>query len=139
MSEADIQAEFYHHARLAGVTVTLEYVTPVGRLDIAVLSHDRTRLLAIVECKKAREYMNTQSMQMMRYRSIGVPVLTLTHFDEAKKVLINVVSHLRSEGVALAKVQAMARPIRSPNRKPRIRFKGPEFDECLNVKERAAW
>ena len=51
-NEATLQAEFYHACRLLDMTVVMELTTPVGRLDVAILSSDKLRLVAIVEVKK---------------------------------------------------------------------------------------
>lgn len=88
MSEANIQAEFYHWARVANLPVTLEFATPVGRLDIAVLNRERTAIRAIVECKRrAVSFRSGESGQIQRYKAIGVPVYGLAAMEDCERLV----------------------------------------------------
>jgi hypothetical protein len=81
ISEANIQAEFYHQCRLLGVPCVLEFITPAGRLDAAILNASLSRVLAIVECK--RDGARVRPYQIARYERVGVPVHTLCSKDAA--------------------------------------------------------
>lgn len=135
VSEATIQAEFYHHARLIGLPCELEFHTPVGRLDIAVLSPCRSRLVAIVECK-IRSMRETP--QIRRYKKIGVPVYGLSDFIRAEKLALQIHRlHSDQDGVALDFISKMEPSKRRRSRRWR---KDPEslrrlvWDEDLNIK-----
>lgn len=83
ISEATIQAEFYHQCRLIGLPCVLELSTPRGRLDCVILSADGLRALAIVEVKR-RVMRHTRQIQ--RYKGFGIPVFGLWQFDRAAKL-----------------------------------------------------
>ena len=135
MTEADIQAEFYHHARLIGLACVLEHCTPVGRLDIAVLNDARDRLLVIVECKRRESF---SPGQIARYKSIGVPVYGLHKFDRAEGLAKQLKRTLAAAvGVALEDVAKMERVKKRRSKQWR---KDPEqlrrfvWDEDLNLR-----
>jgi len=94
MTEATIQAELYHQCRLLGLRAVLEYNTPVGRIDLVVLTPDGKAIVAGVECKRPTtangrrrdEHYTANSKQVNRYRTTGLTMLTLISFEEAKEV-----------------------------------------------------
>ncbi len=81
MSEANIQAEFYHCCKQIGLNCTLEFNTPVGRMDAAIFCEHWVKLLAIVECKHNRSGIVKHTAQIERYKSIGVPVYGVAKLD----------------------------------------------------------
>ena len=106
-AEANVQAEFYHHARLAERPVALELSTPAGRIDIAVLSVDRSAIVAVVECKRNwKQFKGGKSPQIMRYKRLGLPVYGLAEFSRAKR-LVEVIqaSHGASAGISLQAIR----------------------------------
>lgn len=94
MTEATIQAELYHHCRLLGLRAVLEYNTPVGRMDLVVLTPDGKAIVAGVECKRPTthtgrrrdEHYTANSRQVNRYRTTGITMLTLISFEGAKEL-----------------------------------------------------
>lgn len=86
-NEATIQSEFYHWGRVLGVNVIPELVTPVGRLDLAVLSGDGRDLLAVVECKDEVSKLSADSEQIRRYKRLGVPVYGLAELGRCRGLL----------------------------------------------------
>lgn len=84
-SECDLQAEFYHRAKLRGLRCRLEVGSCVGRLDVVVLAKGRTGIYLIVECKRSTK--GLCPMQLSRYRGIGAPVLTLCGKKEINRLL----------------------------------------------------
>lgn len=132
LSEANIQAEFYHHCKNLGVVCVLEYVTPVGRLDAAVFSPNAKHLVAIVEFKRDALKVNMQSRQMSRYQKIGVPVYVAASISEAETLAREIrLNHYEKDGgigILIDHVQCLPRHIR-PNSRRLMRL-----DECLNVR-----
>jgi hypothetical protein len=106
-SEANIQAEFYHRARLLGLEVQMEMHTPVGRLDAAILSSDRSHLLAIVECKRYK--ISRDAVQIKRYERIGVPVYILSSKYGAETLAksLKLAFSDDASGVSIEKVMSM--------------------------------
>lgn len=91
-TEANLQAEFYHFAKLRGWPVVLELITNAGRVDIALLSKDRTRLLALVECKCSPIYFaGGKSAQIARYKTLGVPVYGLSDIARTERLVATVI------------------------------------------------
>ena len=94
MTEATIQAELYHQCRLMGLRAVLEYNTPVGRMDLVVLSEDGKSVVAGVECKRPttqsgrrrNENQTANSRQMRRYQTTGITMLILISIDRAEEV-----------------------------------------------------
>ena len=86
ISEAIIQAEFYHACRLIGLPCLLELTTPAGRLDAVVVSSDFKRMLAIVECKHNEHGKVFFSRQIKRYKALGVPVYGLAKVERASRL-----------------------------------------------------
>lgn len=115
LPEANIQAEFYHYCRLLGVNCVLEYSTPFGRLDVAVMSADCSRLIAIVECKNQNRTQIQITGQIRRYKEIGVPVFGLCKFKRAQRLVEQIKRQFCGAetdgcGVLLTDVQSMVRP-----------------------------
>jgi len=116
-SEANTQAEFYYQARLAGWPVILEVRTPIGRLDIAVLTRDKSAVIAIVECKRCGRRIYGDSKQVKRYKNIGAPVYGLNNPDNAARLLATILkNHSASSGVTWAQIAAID---------PALRFRYP--------------
>lgn len=81
MSEANVQAEFYGFCKEIGLNCVLELHTPFGRVDCAIFSSDWKKLLAVVECKHVKQGVVKRTMQIMRYKRLGVPVYGLAKMD----------------------------------------------------------
>src|SRR5208282_2566208 len=92
VAEANIQAEFYHFARLHNLQCLLEFRTPCGRHDITVFNPDFTKLMAIVECKVY--VMGNDTKQLRRYRRVGVKVFTLFDCTKAERLVISIKDQL---------------------------------------------
>ncbi len=112
-SEANVQAEIYSVFKAAGLNVSLEVTTPVGRLDVGVFSEDWGQIRAIVECKKStgnwrgKEWVGPQ---IKRYQRIGVPVFKWARMD-CQELLLAVLA-VPKVGVDWAVVQAMEKKVR---------------------------
>lgn len=106
-TEATLQAEFYHACRLLEIPCILELETPAGRLDAAILNSAHTALLCIVEVKR-NEYSlrNGNSPQLVRYRKLGAPVLTLTHKDNPH-TLAQFIKDAAYTGTPLSHIQTL--------------------------------
>lgn len=86
-TEATLQAEFYHACRLLNLTCVLELVTPVGRLDAAILTPDKSTLLAVVEVKRNEfSFLEGRSEQIQRYKRLGVEVYGIWIGEDAHKL-----------------------------------------------------
>lgn len=104
--EANTQAEFYHHARLLGLPVLLEVITPAGRIDIAVLRSDRSGIVALVECKRNGRAIYGNSRQILRYKRIGVPVYGLNDFYRAERLVRTIqFRHANDVGVSWQQIK----------------------------------
>lgn len=110
-TEANIQAEFYHQARLINLPVVLEFRTPVGILDVAILNIMRDGIVAIVECKRSQTpKFNSESWQIKRYKRIGVPVYGLADFERAARLAASIKSkHGNKSGVLLTAIPSILR------------------------------
>lgn len=101
-SEADIQAEFYHQARLIGLECRLEVRLPCKladyrssqmRVDIVTIDADRT-ITALIEVKREGKVAGATWRQTRGYmamsKAIGVPFYQLNEFaacgDLARKI-----------------------------------------------------
>lgn len=123
LPEANVQAEFYHWCRLLGCNCVLEMRTPAGRIDVAILDDQSTRLLCIVECKReGRRHGISETCQIRRYKTIGVPVFGLDRRDKAEKlvrqILRDYVTNTQYDGISIKQVRSMAKVPRS--RKNRV-------------------
>lgn len=139
-SEATLQAEFYHHCRLIGLPIELELSTPVGRLDCAIFSEDRQTLLCIVECKKPdRICPMSESNQIRRYKTLGVPVYGLWKWERAA-ILAAKIKAANHPGKPIAEVMLTPKPIRRRN-PYRVRINGRRLilDSDLNIKAPVQW
>ena len=122
LPEANVQAEFYHQARLVGMVCVLEFMSPAGRLDLVVLNDEADRLLCIVECKReTRRSDFDQSAQVARYRQLGVPVLCLMMRDESaslvKRIMKEFVSNPEHTGVKLSDLNKIPKITRGQSRR----------------------
>jgi len=137
-SEANLQAEFYHQCKLIGQQCALEVTTRVGRLDIAVLSADRCRILAIVEAKKSHAYFaNGQSAQIQRYKLLGLPVYGLSPSVCPERLAKTIqAKHGSDQGIALPFAAGIKLFVPTPiNPRNRLHRKmRREYDPDLNVK-----
>ncbi len=104
-SEANVQAEFYHHARLHNLPVYLELFASVGRIDIAVLCRDRSGIVAVVECKRHGHSVYGDSWQIRRYKKLGVPVYGLSDWFRAERLVLTIQRrHADDPGISWAQV-----------------------------------
>jgi hypothetical protein len=138
--EANIQAEFYHCCRLRGIHCVLEYITPVGRLDVSILNRECTHLLAIVECK-SNEYgaVNLNSRQMQRYRHLGVPIYGLASLADVEYVVSEVFSKHYSpnapSGIALSDISKITPLRRRKIYRSKLKKIPPELDSDFTFRE----
>ena len=113
LPEANIQAEFYHHAKILGINAVLELSTPVGRLDIAVLDGSGSNLIAVVECKSNDQKVVTKTNQIRRYMQIGVPVYGLADIQRAEHLVCTIkekyIDNKAYEGKPLSEIFSMPR------------------------------
>ena len=122
-NEANTQAEFYHQCRLLGVECALEVNTPFGRVDVAVLSDDRKRFLAIVEVKQQR--VDFRREQIDRYKQIGVPVYGLWNPLRCEKLAQTIRARHGSErGVSLLEIQTTKRRMAALQVDSELNYKG---------------
>ncbi len=81
VNEAEIQAEFYHQAKLAGLKCRIELVTIAGRLDVAIVSKCGKGIVFCVEIKRGIGLLCPR--QLMKYRdATDVNVLTFCRMKE---------------------------------------------------------
>lgn len=134
-TEANIQAEFYHACRLIDLPVSLEIRTPAGRLDAAVLSHDRLHLLAVVEVKRNKyQFHDGKSRQIVRYKALGVPVYGLHGDQDAHKLAATIkTAEGNSPGKPLAEISKMIF-LREGRRQERLNRRVARFNENLIVR-----
>lgn len=126
-SEAEIQADVYACLKLLGLDVRLEYSTPMGRLDVAIISDDGKRILAAVECKK-HKILNFNTYQLKRYRSIGIPVATADPHTDIQSLAHTVCEASKWNGIPINDVKNL------PRFKRKRRSKIPMVDEMINIK-----
>lgn len=136
LSEALIQAEFYHHCRLLEVPCTLEWQVAVGRLDAIIFDRTWTRCHAIVEVKKRGDQFKTR--QIARYKKIGVPVYGLASFARAP-ILAAQMKRQFPEGFigGRAVKDILAMPTNDYTFRGRLRqeFSPLNLDECMNYRD----
>lgn len=118
ISEADIQAEFYHCCRVLSLACTLEFSTQMGRHDVFILNSDCSLVLAIVECKRPAYKGNGESWQFKRYRLLGVPVYLLHNIDLCESLAIKIKSEHQTGPLLLEVLQI--KPLDKPKRQSRI-------------------
>ena len=134
-AEANTQAEFYHHCRLIELQVCLDIHTPAGRLDCAILTHDRSSLVAIIEVKNPKAPFVKE--QIDRYKKLGVPVYGLKDFSHARKLAETIKKrHEHDHGIHLEKIRVLR--INTPPVMPRIPNR-PHAEESLNFKGVRLW
>ena len=111
LPEANVQAEFFHQARLLGLECVLELPTPLGRLDVAFLNEAADTLICIVECKSESRSEPIEGKQIDRYKSIGVPVFTLSKRADAAELANRIMEEMAAmgNGISLDDVMAMPR------------------------------
>lgn len=113
-SETNLQGEFYHRSRLIGLQAYLEFKTPLGIPDIAILNKWRSGVIAVVECK--RQPTNHNTWQARRYEMLGVPL----YWCEGMKAAIDLPAEI------LAKHgEDVGTPIDRIMRMPKVDAKGP--------------
>ena len=125
-SEANIQAEFYHQARLSGLNCVLEIDTPAGRIDAAIMDESKTAFLCFIECKRDQLPRSFHSPQLARYSKLGVPVLTLSGKQSPSALVASIaaanyrpipiqeiaaMSHLKRERLAERKKNRLSRSL----------------------------
>lgn len=84
ISEAHIQAEFYHQARLRMVDCLLCANTTAGVPDVLILNRYK-KIVAIIEVKRDPSLFDDD--QIARYESLGLPVLKLSSIDGCAPLL----------------------------------------------------
>lgn len=113
LPEANVQAEVYHWARLLGGNCVLELGTIAGRVDAAFLCGASERLLCIVECKRERRKSAfSESKQVKRYSTLGVPVFCLTKRADAEHLVREIIADESLAGIPVSQVLRKRRPRR---------------------------
>lgn len=91
-SSANIQAEFYHRCRLAGINCILEHKYDDCRFDI--LCYDRANnVFAIIEAKYAKDgyVINKFSRQWRKYNRYGIPLFYIANDNDINTVFNDIV------------------------------------------------
>lgn len=131
ITEANVQAEFYYYARVHEMNCILEYSTPVGRLDIAVLNETATRLVCIIECKRIHRR-NRETWQFFRYESLKLPVHLLNNISECEPLVLKIKAQ-GNQGMLLSDIQSATRFTRKRlNRKEKLIR---TLDEDVNLRD----
>lgn len=127
-TEATIQAELYHLCKLASLSCACQVVTPAGVLDVLVFDPEKREAIAIVECKATKEKAQraNRSRQVARYKTLGVPVLTIGAIEEAGAISATLVSLAAECGprIHLEAIASGERPACWPKRR---RLKPQQF------------
>lgn len=131
VTEATIQAEFYHQAKLIGLNCVMEFSTPCGRLDIAAFNDEWSAVIAIVEVKKGRLSL---TQQIVRYKKIGVPVFGLNRVDKCRALATQIKRDYAS-GVFVNAIAEMPRSVRGWGHKKRKAFSALSLDEDVNYRQ----
>ncbi len=134
MSEAVIQAAFFHHCQMLGINCTLEASTPTGRHDVVVFDDSWKLATAIVECKKSANPACSPrrgERQIERYKLTGVPVHKLWCIHEAEG-LAKQIKESKFPGIEWEKIQSMPR---KEWRKRKPRFSAMNLCEELNYRQ----
>ena len=127
MSEAFLQATFFHHCQIIGLNCALEVTSPKGRHDLLLFDHGWEHLLAIVECK-----LNAMAgrNQISRYALIGVPIIKLYRIQDAQPIAIGIASS-KFVGVLWSDVLKMP----SKQHRKKNRFSSLNLVEEVNYRE----
>lgn len=118
MTEANTQAEFYHHAKLNGLCVELEFNTPVGRLDAIVWNTDRSMILAGIEVKRDGRSIDENNKQMRKYATLGMPMFWLNKFSAAEGLVKHLIENL-NHNYGLTREQLSKMPKVTPSMRKR--------------------
>lgn len=91
ISEANIQAEFYHQCKLATVKCYLEYTLDNCRFD-AIIYNESNEIVFIVEFKSYKTFKPeiTSTKQIEKYKKHGIQIIMISRiehvFDVVKKI-----------------------------------------------------
>ena len=136
-NEANVQAEFYHQAKLIGLNCILEWTTPKGRLDIAILNSQETKVFAIIECKRSERPRWKSSRQFARYSKLGVPVLALQKTEDATALarqMLSLTTGVASHSVSVDSILESEKERRIARRPKNRRTAYLWMDSDLNIK-----
>jgi hypothetical protein len=90
VSEALIQSEFYHQAKLRNVPCLLTVKTKHGVPDILVMNSTKTEIIAVVEVKRGKELFVSE--QLNRYKELGLPLFKLCSLDACSALLDSILA-----------------------------------------------
>jgi hypothetical protein len=126
--EANLQFEIAYALRQANIPFELEWISPVGRHDIAVKND--THIYGIIECKRKKIHSNT--WQITRYRSLNIPIIMANFASDIPKIVCD---------VSAWNPKLLSAVMSNPNciktwKRPRSRLKKllHEADESLNFR-----
>ncbi len=134
VTEADIQAEFYHQARLAGLTIGLETSTNRGRLDLIVMNPERDRVFCIIECKRGEQRINHNSRQTHRYKSFGLDFFIVGTLEDIPLYVAHAISSTQKAGITLLELLTAERLASQRILKRDRPYRPPEMDEDLIIR-----
>lgn len=141
-AEANLQAEIYHQARLAGLPLALEVTTPAGRHDAVVLNPSHSHLIALIECKRSALSFTGKSSQIERYKRLGLPLYTVSNSDSPALFVQRLITELSGKtGATIAQIEAMdhLKKDRLERRKFRKKSRVRKLDPDLLVKGYNPW
>jgi DNA-binding MurR/RpiR family transcriptional regulator len=87
ITEANIQAEFYHQCRLKGVECYLEYKHEQSRFDAIIIKNNDVVLIVEFKSYKTDKKGKTKTKQLDKYRQYGIPVLLITRMNQIEQVI----------------------------------------------------
>lgn len=100
ITEANIQAEFYHQCKLNGINCYLEFTHGKCRFD-AIIYNNEGVVRFIVEFKSYKtnrpEIIDTG--QIKRYSSYNIPVIMITRMQHIENVISKLKTHIHGKTV----------------------------------------
>lgn len=122
-AEANLQAEFYHQARMMQLFCVLELTTSMGRIDCAVLNLECDSIIAIVEFKRGK--IDLKSEQIRRYKNLSVNVYGLNKWDDCRNLVVDLYNLRRNGALRQLPLAHVLLPVDgiSPRIKPKTQSK----------------
>ena len=91
ITEANIQAEFYHQCRLLKIPCYLEFKFGNSRFDAVIYRPKTYEILIIIEVKnyiKPKKEYNT--LQFYKYKKYNLPIIVINNVDSIKESILQV-------------------------------------------------
>lgn len=91
ISEANIQAEFYHQCRTLSIPCYLEYKQDTSRFDAVIYDPITLKILIIIEIKNSKKSkVNEETKQFNKYKKFNIPIMVIRNSNDIKEAIVNI-------------------------------------------------